>query len=80
MPAVDVVTYSLPNQVIADRPDLEPVFRQDVMTRLAVAVIGKCFLHVEMIAPTGQFQSIKTHFTRHFREFLKREVSPLSGK
>ena len=78
MAVVDQVANSLSDEVVADGPDLQPVPRKEFMSALTIAVVGKSFLHVEVIAPTRQFQPVEAPARRLFREGLERNSESVS--
>src|SRR5258707_4239529 len=57
VPLVDRITHRLTDEVIADRPALQPVFFQDGMTRPHIGVVRKCLAYVEVVAPAGQLHA-----------------------
>src|SRR5690606_37211725 len=37
-------------------------------------------IHVEVVAPAGEFETVVAHFIGERREFFEREVGPLAGE
>lgn len=80
VPLVDQVADRLAHQVVADGPDLEAVLGQDIVAALAVAVLFKGLVHLEVVAPAGQFQAVVPPFAGHLGQLLQGQVGPLAGK
>ena len=55
---VNEVAHRLTDQMIADRPDFQAVFRKQIMPSLAIAVVRQCLAYLEMISPAGQLKAV----------------------
>src|SRR5262249_21246023 len=66
------------DEMIRDRPALESVSREQVVPPLAVAVILERLLHVEMIAPAREFDSIVTPLAGFLADHFQGQVGPLA--
>ncbi len=75
---VDVVAHRLANEVRTDGVQLQIVFLQQFALALAVAGVGNGFVDFEMIAPTGQFQTVVTKFAGFARDGFQRQIGPLT--
>ena len=64
----------------ADGVDLQLVAFQQVALCRAVAVFGQRPLHVEVIAPAGQFQAVVAKLGRLAGQVLQGKIGPLTGK
>ena len=78
--AASSTCYGLPDQVRRDRPALQVMLRQQVMTPLAVAIVGHGEADVEMVSPAGQFKAVVSKASRDGGHFLQGKVGPLAGK
>ena len=77
---VNQVADGLPDQVVADGVDPQAVLGEQVEHALDVAVLVERPLHVEVVAPAGQFQAVEAHLFGEGREFGERQIGPLAGK
>ncbi len=75
---VDQVAYRLTDQMVADRPDFQSVFGQQIVAALAIAILRQRLVHLEMISPTGQFQAVVSPAGRFFRQRFEGHIRPLS--
>jgi hypothetical protein len=80
VPRVDIVTYRLPDQMVADGKTLEAVLFQDVPAALGIAILGERPVDFKVIAPARQFQAIVTPTGRFFGNGIQCQVGPLAGK
>ena len=77
---VNEVAHGLANQVIADRPDFQAVFRKQIVPALAIAVVRQCLAYLEMISPTGQFEAVVSPLGSFLCERFEGHIGPLSCK
>ena len=80
MALVDTVTDRLADQVITDGVTLQAVALEDIPPILTVIVIFERSDHVEMVAPTGDFDTVIAEGFRLLANGLKIQVSPLAGE
>ena len=77
---VDQVADRLADQMVGDGEALQASrFKQPVF----VAAVGsgrQRRLHIEMVAPAGQFQALIAHLLRQRRQFGQRQIGPLAGE
>ena len=55
VPGINVIADCLSDEVIAHRPDFEPIFGEQLVPTLAVSVLGECLVYLKMISPAGEF-------------------------
>ena len=77
---VDVVADALADQVVRDGEHLQAVLVEHRPLGLAVVVVLEGLVHLEVVAPAGQFQAVITPTLGFLRQDLQRQVRPLSGE
>ncbi len=80
MAGVDVVEHALTDQVVRDREQLQVMLFEQVAFAAAVGIIGNGAVDLEMITPTGQFESVVTELAGLLAQRLQRQIGPLTGK
>jgi hypothetical protein len=76
----DRITNRLPNQVSADRIAFEIVFCQEVVTAFDIAIVTEGLIHVEVITPAGEFETVITPRRGFLCYRFERQISPLTRK
>jgi hypothetical protein len=79
VPRVDSVQDGLPHQMSADREHLEPLLLQQSPFLLAVVRFGQRLVHLEMIAPRGQFEPFEAEPARLDGQVRQRQICPLAS-
>ena len=74
------VEHKLPDEMVTDRPALEPMFSKKFVPALAVGGIGCSFGDIEMIAPAGELKAVVAPRCCLLRQGRERKVRPLSGE
>ena len=74
------IAHALANKVGAERVATQAILTQDVPATLDVAIVLQGPVHLEMIAPAGEFQAVIAEGLGLFRQHLKGQVRPLAGK
>jgi hypothetical protein len=77
---VDQVADRLADQVIADRVALQPRVGEQAAPVFDVARRLQGLVHVEVIAPAGQFQAVIAHAPGERGKLGERQVGPLAGE
>ena len=77
---IDAVADGLTDQMITDRPDLQPVLVQNIAPALRVAVILKCLLFFLKIYPALDLEAVIPPVRGFFSDLIQRHIRPLSGK
>ena len=80
VPLIDQVANRLPDQVVGDCPDFQPILAQKVVASLAVVLVGERLLDIEVIAPAGQFDALVTPFAGLLADDFEGQVGPLAGE
>ena len=80
MAFIDPIADRLAHEVGRDRPALEPVFGQQVMSTLTVPVLLDRAGHLEVISPAGQFQTVVAQPGGDRGHFGESEIGPLAGE
>jgi hypothetical protein len=80
MTFVDVVTDRLADQVSANRVALQIVARQHLSFSAAISIVGNRLVDFEMVAPTGQFDTVVSEIGHHAAEVVNRKIGPLASK
>ena len=76
----DRVADTLPNKMVADGEALQTVLVEDVPAALDVVIVGERFIHLEVIAPAGEFQPVVAKTGGFRRQCFERQIRPLPGK
>src|SRR3712207_7111435 len=74
------VADGLTDQVVADGEAFEAVTLKYLPLAPYVAVVFESLVHLEVVAPAGEFQAVVAHLLGEGCEFLQGEVRPLAGK
>jgi hypothetical protein len=77
---VDAVADGLADQMVADRVTFQAVALEDIPAILTVIVIFECLDHVEMVAPTGDFDAVVSEGFRFLANGLEIQIGPLAGE
>ena len=59
VPGINVVADRLADEVAGNRERGEAIAGEDVPAFLAVAFVGNGLVHIEMVAPTGEFEAVE---------------------
>ena len=59
---------------------VRPVIRKDLPAIFAIFLGFRCGFDVKVVAPTGEFEPVKTHPFRQRSEVFQGEIGPLAGK
>ena len=74
---VDGIADALAHEVGADGPAVEAVLLQQIALLAHIAVALQRLVHLEMIAPTGQFQAVEAPFAGHLGQRLPAADPPI---
>lgn len=77
---VNVVADRLADEVGGDGEKFQAVFRKNLVAAGAIVGVGRGFLHIAMVAPTGEFQAVVAEVFGFFRDVVEGEVGPLSSE
>ena len=80
VPVVDVVADGLTDEVVGNGITGQPVVGEQLPFLLHVCLGGKRGIHVEVVAPAGEFEAVVAHFIGQRGEFGERQVGPLAGE
>ena len=80
MALIDEVAHGLADEVAGDGVTGQAVVREELPALLHVSLTGGGGVHIEVVAPAGEFEAIVAHFIGERREFFEREVGPLAGE
>jgi hypothetical protein len=77
---VDAVTDGLAHQMVADGVALQPVLVEGIPALLNIAVVGERLVHLEVVAPAGEFHAVIAEGFGLLADDLKGQIGPLAGK
>jgi hypothetical protein len=77
---VDRVAHRLADEVVPDRPALQPVALEQLAPRTHVAGLGERAVDLEVVAPAGQLEPVEAPLGAAGGELLQRKVGPLAGE
>lgn len=80
VPLINEVAYRLPDKVVADGVTLQVVPIEQVAFAGDVLAIGQGFVHLKVVAPTGEFQTLIAEVARLLGKLFERQIGPLSSK
>ncbi len=80
MPLVDPVAHRLPDEMRADRPDVQMVALEDLLARAAVVRVLQRLVDLEVIAPAGELETVEAPRAGLGCEVFDRQVGPLAGE
>src|SRR5262249_12109196 len=78
--AAVVIEYQLASEMIGDRPAFQAVFGKELVPRFAVTRFFQGLLHVEVISPAGQLNSVIAPLASLFADDFQRKIGPLAGE
>ena len=74
------IAGQLTREVIADRPDFEFVFLQGIKKFFAVFFVCRRLVDIEVVAGSGEFESLISPGGSFSRHCFQRKIRPLSSK
>jgi hypothetical protein len=77
---VDVVANSLADEVIGNGEAGQAMIREQLPFFGDVLFRRRCGVHIEMVAPAGEFDAVVAHFFGEGCELSEREIGPLAGE
>jgi len=77
---INEVTDSLADKVIGDGETLETVVIEDFPLFGDVVIVCESLVHVKVVPPAGELQSVKAHFLGFGSKFIDGKVGPLAGE
>src|SRR5207248_6015091 len=80
VPLVDPVADGLPDEMCADRPDVQAVPLEQGAPIPGVAGIGDCLINLEVVAPAGQLEPVEAPARAARGQLVEGEVGPLAGE
>lgn len=81
MPFVDrIVADGLADEVVGDRPALQPVLVEQLVPPGQVAGVIEGLVDLEVVAPAGEFEPVVAEVTGEPADLLQRQVGPLAGE
>src|SRR5580693_4786327 len=66
--------------MVRDRPALQSMLAEQLMTTLAIVGIAQGFLYVEVVTPAWQLDAVVTPSARLLGDDFQRHIGPLAGK
>ena len=80
MTLIDEIADGLTNQMVGNSERRETGISQNAPAFLAVVCRFGSLVDVEMVAPTGELQSVEAHLFGERRKFRERKIGPLAGE
>src|SRR5208282_1900425 len=80
VPFIDIVADSLSDQVVGDGERGQPIVRQKLPAIFAIILGFGRGIHIEVIAPAGEFEPVKPHALRQRSKVFQWEIGPLAGE
>src|SRR3990172_1982079 len=78
--AVNIIANRLADQMSRNRKNLQPVLLQQLTLRLAVPVVRKRLINLEVVSPASQLKTVITPGGSLLRQLRQGQIRPLSRK
>jgi len=80
VPGVDQIAHRLPDQMAGKGVTGETMGAKQLPFFVDIFLAGQRRLHIEVVAPTGELDTIVAHGPDHRGKFLQGQIGPLAGE
>ncbi len=79
VPLVNLVANGLSDEVAGNGPDIQAVLGENLVAHVAVVLVFGGLHYVEVVAPTGEFETIKAEVFRFLAYEVEGQIGPLTS-